>query len=274
MRWEELTGDQFPQAVEQASGVCLLPLSVIERHAHHLPMGTDMYIGRDLCRRAAELETAVVFPDYIFTQILEAQHCAGTIAIEPDLIVSLLENVCREIARNGLKKIVLVNAHGGNNSLIQFLAQRQLATPRDYVVYIAEPPLLPEDVAAVEGQWESTVDGHAGEWETSAFMAIRPDLVHSDQLRDDGEGLAAGTTQAAARPRRQYRHLVVRRSPDPLSRRRRDQNRLGGKGRPLVGGVGAGAGRGSPRHQSRFGVTAAAKRILRKTRQFLIALAR
>ena len=196
MRWEELTGDAFPQAVEQSSGVCLLPLSVVERHAHHLPMGTDMYIGRDICRRAAELETAVVFPDYIFTQILEAQHCAGTIAIDPDLIVSLLENVCREIARNGLKKIVFVNAHGGNDSLIHFFAQRQLATPRDYVVYVVEPSLLPEDVESVEGQWESEVDGHAGEWETSAIMAIRPDLVHTDQLRDDGEGLPQGRIQA------------------------------------------------------------------------------
>ncbi len=189
MRWEELTGDEFPQAVEQAGGVCLLPLSVIERHAHHLPLGTDMYIGRDVCRRAAALEPAVVFPDYIFTQILEAQHVAGTIAIDPDLFVSLLENVCREIARNGLKKIVFVNAHGGNDSLIHFFAQRQLATPRDYVVYVAQPPLLPEDAAAVEGQWEAKVDGHAGEWETSAILSIRPDLVHMDRVREDGEGL-------------------------------------------------------------------------------------
>jgi creatinine amidohydrolase len=189
MRWEELTGDEFPQAVAASQGVCLLPLSCIERHAHHLPLGTDMYIGRELCRRAAELEPAVIFPDYIFTQILEARHCAGTIAIEPDLIVRLLENVCREIARNGLKKIVLVNAHGGNGSLIHFFAQIQLASPRDYVVYVAEPPLGSEDAEADKSLWESEVDGHAGELETSAIMVIRPDLVRHDQMRADGEGM-------------------------------------------------------------------------------------
>ena len=101
MHWEELTGDQFPEAVAMAQGVCLLPLSCIERHSHHLPLGTDMYIGRELCRRAAEIEPALVFPDFIFTQILEARHCPGTIAIEPDLIMRLLDNTCREIARNG-----------------------------------------------------------------------------------------------------------------------------------------------------------------------------
>ena len=189
MHWEELTGDQFPQAVTAVQGVCLLPLSVIERHAHHLPLGTDMYIGRELCRRAAELESAIIFPDFILTQIFEAQHVAGTIAIDADLMLRLLDNVCREIARNGLTKIILVNAHGGNGSLIHFFTQIPLASPRDYVVYVAEPPLAPEDQAALKSQWQSAVDGHAGESETSAILAIRPDLVHHDQLHSDGEGM-------------------------------------------------------------------------------------
>ena len=189
MRWEELTGDQFPQAVAAAQGVCLLPLSCIERHAHHLPLGTDMYIGRELCRRAAEIEPAIIFPDFIFTQILEARHVPGTIAIEADLILRLLENVCGEIARNGLTKIIIVNAHGGNDNLIHFFAQIQLNSSRDYVVYVAEPPLAPEDEAAIQAQWETTVDGHAGEKETSEILVIRPDLVHKDQLRADGEGM-------------------------------------------------------------------------------------
>lgn len=195
MRWEELTGDEFPEAVEKAEGVCLLPLSVIERHAHHLPLGTDMYIGRDLCRRAAEIEPCVIFPDHIYTQILEARHCVGTIAIDADLILALLDNICREIARNGLKKIVIVNAHGGNGSLIYYFAQTQLASPRDYVVYIADQPLTPEDEEQVTVQWDTEVDGHAGEAETSAIMAIRPDLVRQDALESDGEGMPQGRIQ-------------------------------------------------------------------------------
>ena len=81
MNWEELTSDDFPQAVRDAQGVCLVPLSVIERHGHHLPTGTDMFIGREVCRRAATLEPVIVFPDVIFTQILEARHVPGTIAL-------------------------------------------------------------------------------------------------------------------------------------------------------------------------------------------------
>ena len=195
MRWDELTSDQFPEAVQKAEGVCLLPLSCMERHGHHLPLATDMFIGREVCNRIAALEPAIVFPDYIFTQILEARHYPGCIGIEADLTIRLLENVCREIARNGLKKIVFVNAHGGNDHLIHYFAQIQLASPRDYVVYVVTPDFSEEDEAMIKAQWETTVDGHAGEKETSAILAIRPDLVKSDTLPNDGEGMPLGRLQ-------------------------------------------------------------------------------
>ncbi len=176
MRWEELSGDQFEQAVAASQGVCLMPLSCIERHGHHAPLGTDMLIARAVCERAAQLEPAIIFPDFIFTQILEARHCIGTIAIQPELILQLLENICREIARNGMKKIVLVNAHGGNQSLLPFFLQSQLASQRDYVVYLTAEPKFATD--------------HAGLTETSALLAIRPDLIDMTQVPSDGEGAA------------------------------------------------------------------------------------
>lgn len=196
MFWAELTGDEFAEAVKQVEGVCLVPLSCIERHGHHLPLGTDMYIGREMCRRAAQLEPAVVFPDLIFTQILEAQHCAGTIAVDPEVMIQLANNVIREIARNGFQKIVLVNAHGGNRALMTYLTQMHLQSARDYVLYAWNPQLLPEEQADVQAQWESAVDGHAGENETSQIMAIRPDLVRRDELRADGEGMPRGRLDA------------------------------------------------------------------------------
>ena len=60
MRWEELSSDRFAEAVKECEGVCLVALSVIERHGHHLPLGTDMYEGRGLLSRVAELEPVIV----------------------------------------------------------------------------------------------------------------------------------------------------------------------------------------------------------------------
>ena len=189
MNWEELSSDDFPQAVHDAQGVCVVPLSVVERHGHHLPTGTDMLIGRELCRRAATLEPAIVFPDLYFTQILEARHAPGTIALDADLIVRLLDNICREIARNGLKKIVLVSAHGGNYHFTRFFAQLQLESTRDYVVYVADPQLSPEEEQELASLCKTEVDGHGGEHETSEMLAIRPELVHLDRASTDGEGM-------------------------------------------------------------------------------------
>lgn len=192
MHWEQLTGDSFPEAVKAVQQVCLLPLSCIERHAHHLPLGTDMYIARELCHRAAELEPAIIYPDFIYTQILEARHYPGCIGVEPRIFMELLENVCREVARNGLKKIIIVNAHGGNDSLIHYFSQLQLASRRDYVVYIAEPHYSQKDEAELAKQWETTVDGHAGEVETSAILAIHPEFVRKDLLKPGDEGMPLG----------------------------------------------------------------------------------
>jgi creatinine amidohydrolase len=122
-----------------------------------------------------------VFPDYIFTQIPEARHLPGTISIDGDLMVKLLDNVCREIARNGCKKVVLINAHGGNFGLLAYYNMLQLYKPKDYVVYIVNPI-----GAAMRGEvqlpWDRSVDGHAGPGETSMMLSIRPDLVHMDRI--------------------------------------------------------------------------------------------
>jgi creatinine amidohydrolase len=194
MRWEELTGDRFVEAVEECQGVCLVPMSVVERHGHHLPLGTDTYIGREVCRRAAELEPAIVFPDYIFTQIPEARHLAGTIAIDGELMVRLLDNVCREIARNGLKKVVLVNSHGGNLGLLALFNMLPLYSPRDYVVFVVQP--FGPGVAAVEVPWERSSDGHAGPGETSMIAKVRPDLVHMEHVPTNDEGQARDRLRA------------------------------------------------------------------------------
>jgi creatinine amidohydrolase len=196
MRWEELTGDEFPAAVQQSEGVCIVPLSVVERHGHHLPLGTDTLIGRAVVERAAAIEPAIVFPDHIYTQIPEARHQPGTIAIDPDLMVQLLDNVCREIARNGLKKIVLVNAHGGNSGLVSLFNMLQLYGPRDYVVYLVQP-IMALFGSGVELPWSKSTDGHAGPGETSIILRQRPDLVHMDRVPDvETDGRARGRLSA------------------------------------------------------------------------------
>ena len=188
--WEELTASDFPLAVKQAQGVCLVPMGVLEKHGPHLPLGTDVYSARELCFRAAQQEYCIIYPFYFAGQIFEAQQQPGTIAYSADLIYKLLDETCREIARNGIKKIILVNGHGGNNAFLQYFCQVQLATPRDYVVYVISPSTDAEAQRQIAALRKSSFDGHAGEVETSVMLAIRPDLVKLERANDEsGEDL-------------------------------------------------------------------------------------
>ena len=137
--WEELTGPDFIQAIHQSQGVCLLPFGILEKHGPHLPIGNDLINVRFLAEHAAGQEYAVVFPAYYFGQIFEAKHQPGTIAYSARLQLDLLQETTDEMGRNGCKKIVILNGHGGNASLLPFFAQSQLASPRDYVSTFISP---------------------------------------------------------------------------------------------------------------------------------------
>jgi creatinine amidohydrolase len=156
-----------------------------------LPLGTDLIDVREIALRAAKQEYALVFPEYYFSQILEAKHQPGTIAYSPKLIWDILQQTCDEISRNGIKKIVLVNGHGGNNSFLPFFCLTQLEKQRDYCVVLFRPQTNPEVAEKVKKLRETNTGGHAGETETSMMQASRPDLVHMDRAKEQsGRDLA------------------------------------------------------------------------------------
>jgi creatinine amidohydrolase len=201
MKWEELTTPRFARAVEECGGVCLLPLGVIEKHGEHLPLGTDLFVAREIACRAAAQEPAIVFPPYFFTQIFEARYAPGTIGIDSRVMYDLLQATCNEIARNGLKKIILVNGHGGNRYFLPHFIMLQLERPRDYVVYLpTEEGWMsdPEFTKAMKQTMEAQVrDEHAGESETSMILALFPELVDREAI-PPGEGLERGRLRELA----------------------------------------------------------------------------
>jgi len=180
-RWEELTADDFRSAIQQSEGTCLLPFGIIEKHGPHLPLGTDLMNVRHVTLAAVQSEFAIVFPEYYFGQIFEARHEPGTIAYSDSLQLQLLQETTDEMARNGCKKVIIVNGHGGNEHLLPYFAQTQLEKQRDYVVYIL--PLF--DAPPGGPPKKTTNDMHAGETETSEMLIARPDLVHIDRANQE-----------------------------------------------------------------------------------------
>lgn len=178
-RWDELTAGDWPKALERSGATCILPIGILEKHGPHAPIGSDLIHVREWSARAAKREYAVVFPDYFYGQIYEARHQPGTFALPPTLVLEMLQATCDEIGRNGFKKIVIVNGHGGNPNLLRYFVQSQLAARRDYVVYFFDPapdPAVGEQVKKLRRS-DPAGDSHAGETETSTLLYLRPDLV-------------------------------------------------------------------------------------------------
>jgi creatinine amidohydrolase len=181
VHWEELTAADFRTAIQQSQGTCLLPFGILEKHGPHLPIGTDLLNVRYATSHAAEQEFAVVFPEYYFGQIFEARHEPGTVAYSSRLQLELLQETTDEMARNGCKKVIIVNGHGGNESLLPYFGQTQLEKPHDYVVYVVGLVETPPGGPAKK----TTLDMHAGEGETSTMLISHPDLVHMDRAKNE-----------------------------------------------------------------------------------------
>ena len=180
-KWEELTAAEFREAIAKSQGACLLPFGILEKHGPHLPLGTDLLNVRYAAEHAALQEYAVIFPAYYFGQIAEARHEPGTVAYNAEMQMKLLQATTDEMGRNGCKKILIVNGHGGNEHFLPYFAQSQLDSPHDYVVYIQwgyEP-------TRKVGAEKEGPDWHAGQTETSNMLVTRPDLVHMDRAKDE-----------------------------------------------------------------------------------------
>jgi creatinine amidohydrolase len=158
VHWEELTASDFREGIHR-----------------------DLLDVRYAALHAAEQEYAVVFPEYYFGQIAEARHEPGTVAYSRDMQLALLQETTDEMARNGCKKVLIVNGHGGNDSLLPFFAQSQLDKPHDYVVYVFDER-TPQHGGPAR---KTSIDMHAGESETSKMMISRPDLVHQDRAANE-----------------------------------------------------------------------------------------
>ena len=208
MLWENLTCAEFPDAVARSKGVCVVPIGATEKHGQHLPVGTDTMVIERTAWDAAEKEEVVVFPAFGYGQLLGLQHFDGSVCLSTRLMMDFLTEICREVARSGFKKILLLNGHGGNTALLNFFCESTREEKKDYVVVTGKGwsagldalqatvrergreayELLEEDIATLESYFDQPMDsGHGCFAETLAVLGVKPELVHLDRMdSEDG----------------------------------------------------------------------------------------
>ena len=134
-RWLYTTSENFP-ALREASGyTCVIPMGCVEKHGLHLPLGADIIEASGVALAGSQLETVTVFPDFTFGDYPDNSPTRplGSITVPMEMEMDLLEILCEQIARNGYKKILILNGHGGNISWLQAFSRRLANKKRDFV---------------------------------------------------------------------------------------------------------------------------------------------
>ncbi len=173
--WGELT---WPEAVQRLEvvDVALLPVGAIEQHGPHLPLDTDAFDAGYLARKVAEScsrPRPLVLPPVQYGVSYHHDDFTGTISVSNDTLSHLVYEVGVSVAQNGIRKLLIINGHGGNTPALNFAAQM---INRDTRIFVAVDTGETSDID-IEELAETPNDVHAGEIETSTAMAVRPHLV-------------------------------------------------------------------------------------------------
>ena len=178
----------WTQTDELAGRIVVVPLGSLEQHGHHLPMLTDSMIGAEIVRRAeAELGDTALFTPMLWVGASD-HHLGfpGTISLSNDLYVSVLVDILESLISAGHRKILLLNAHGGNivpGRMAMYDVQLRHLEKKDLWISLATWfTIAAEQIAALEELDQKAVT-HACELETSMILHLRPELVDLQAAR-------------------------------------------------------------------------------------------
>ena len=183
MQWENMSWRELKEACAQCGGVCIVSVGTVEPHGEALPLGTDYLTAHKIAVEAAAKEQVVTFPPLYLSSVYESASLCGTVTIKPELLVQLYFNIFDEISRNGFKKIIVSNGHGGNDPFLRFLGFSALSQRRDYQLHFINGfAFTEEQKRIIEADCEGRARGHACEYETSLMLWCSPEHVHMDRI--------------------------------------------------------------------------------------------
>jgi creatinine amidohydrolase len=168
-----------PELIETKYEVAVLPIGSTEPHAQHLVYGTDTFQVEHFAERVVEEANrrgarCLLLPTIPFSCNVNVQKCPWAMSLQPRTLTGFVTDVVASVVRQGVRKIVILNGHGGNTSVLQ-AALRELHPKFDAFIALSEWYAVAGDVEAEV--METPERGHACEMETSSMLYLHPEGV-------------------------------------------------------------------------------------------------
>ncbi len=182
--WGQMTWPEIRAAAEQGR-VALLPVGVVEQHGYHLPTRVDTFLAESICMRAAaEMpDRAIVVPPVVHGFVPHHMDFPGTITVRGPVFIDYVVDVCKSIVSHGFDRILILNGHGGNTSVLDIAAKVVTLDTGAFCAFLSHWELEPVKRVVAELRESPPAGGmlHADEYETSVYLAFDPDGVQMDK---------------------------------------------------------------------------------------------
>lgn len=173
-----------PEIAEQfrSNPLVIFPAGSIEQHGTHLPTGTDTYAAQFVSHEVAERMDGLVLPGTGLGVTPMHMPFEGTITLTPDTFMRVVTETCVSTAEHGAQKLMIVNWHEGNIPSLAIAAE-DLHRKHGMSVVIVQACYVAAELYGAECNGLT----HGGEIEALAVLAVRPDLVHLDRVKQSSD---------------------------------------------------------------------------------------
>jgi creatinine amidohydrolase len=159
----------------------ILVIGSTEQHGRHLVLGTDVWQAWEIATRVSERSGVLLAPPVSFGMSLHHMGFPGTLSLRPQTLSSVVADLLESAYEHGFRRILLLNGHGGNDAAIRVALAEVLNELHGLQVRVSTWWREPEVALVLDEAFPGQGLGHADAGETSAVMAIRPDVVRLDR---------------------------------------------------------------------------------------------
>jgi creatinine amidohydrolase len=183
--WAQFRSTQLKEYIDDST-VAVVMVGSCEQHGFHLPLDTDTSVGYKLIEKAALMakEKVLILPPIWAGYSPHHMDFCGSITLSQETLHHLIQDICISISAHKVKRILLVNGHGGNSNILRTAVDELGVKQCIYPILITYFSFFAEPIQKVQRSAKGGM-GHAGELETSLQLYLSPELVDTDKLEGE-----------------------------------------------------------------------------------------